>query len=138
MGKKKKANQYANDIWTCIKAEPISFKELLNETEKYCNFTGLKVNYNKSNVLRIGASRNTQIVIPTDVPLNWTSEWINILGVIISSDPVITCTKNYKEILSKVKARLGQWSYRPLSPLGKIQVVNSLVASWPLSWLFTK
>lgn len=106
----KKAAQYADDLWACIKAEQESLDELLTEVQRFCDFTGLRINFNKTNVLRIGCLRNTEFILPTQVPLQWTSDRIKILGVWITPHPTSTCILNYKEILSKIKARFTQWT----------------------------
>lgn len=80
-------------------------------------------------MLRIGALTNTDFVLPSQEPLNWTSEAIKVLGIIITPHPTSTATLNYKEILSKSKKKLALWSDRSMSLVGKIQIYNSLVSS---------
>lgn len=83
-GAEKKAAQYADDLWACILAEESSLATLLGEIKDYTGFTGLKMNYDKSNVLRIGPLAHTEFKIKTEEPLNWTSDRIRVLGVWIA------------------------------------------------------
>lgn len=128
-GEEKKAAQYADDLWAIILAEEQSLNQLLSEIEKYCSFTGLQVNFNKSEVLRLGPLRDTDFHIQTNYPLTWRSDSIKVLGIIITPHSTNTSTVNYKEILSKIKTRLALWTDRTLSLIGKIQICNSLITS---------
>ena len=52
---------------------------------------------------------------------------INVLGVTISHENILD--KNYSTIISKAKKVLMAWQNRDLTLLGKVQVVNTLIAS---------
>lgn len=125
----KKAAQYADDLWACIEATGESLSELVNEVRKYCSFTGMHVNLNKSEILRIGSWRYSHRVIDVGFKLKWNSDCIKVLGILVTPHSTDTCTVNYKEILSKIKSRLALWKDRSLSTLGKIQICNALASS---------
>ena len=57
----------------------------------------------------------------------WSNEDITVLGVTIAHDNLVE--KNYSTIVEKAKRILGAWTHRGLSLLGKVQVVNTLIAS---------
>ena len=57
----------------------------------------------------------------------WSNRDINVLGVIIAHEDIIE--KNYQILLDKTKKTLMAWYNRGLSLMGKVQVINTLVAS---------
>ena len=57
----------------------------------------------------------------------WSNQDIIVLGVTIAHEDLVS--KNYDIILEKVKKTLGVWYNRGLSLIGKVLVVNTLVAS---------
>ena len=56
----------------------------------------------------------------------WSNEDITVLGVTIAHDDIIQ--KNFDVLVTKAKQVLNSWYNRGLSLLGKVQVVNTLVA----------
>ena len=54
-------------------------------------------------------------------------EDITVLGIIVAHEDIIE--KNYSMVVQKAKQTLSSWQNRDLSLLGKVQVVNTLVAS---------
>ena len=61
--------------------------------------------------------------------LKWVTDKLKALGVCISTDPVVSMKENYNDKLRKVRNCLSCWEYRRLSLLGKIVVLQSLIAS---------
>ena len=69
-----KGAQYADDLWLLLYAEEESLKETLNELSLFEKFSGLKINYHKTNVIRIGMWANTAHKINTTEQIKWTNE----------------------------------------------------------------
>ena len=90
-------------------------------------FSGLKVNYDKTKMMRIGSLRNTNAKYYSEFPLIWTDGPITILGLICTGDSDKMRNMNFSVTLQKAEDRLKIWSKRSLSLLGKILVVNTLV-----------
>ena len=91
--------------------------------------TGFTVNYDKTVIYRIGSLKNSNISFTTRRVVAWTAEPINVLGVWISHDKEEIISLNYKPILDKMAATLKVWGKRSLSLLGKVLIINSLIAS---------
>ena len=88
----------------------------LTEIEKNI---GLKVNYEKSCIVRIGNAQHFEC----SKPLVWDPGGITVLGIKIQN------TENqYWDILVKAKNILKNWYYRELTLIGKV-LVNTLVIS---------
>ena len=85
--------QYADDtqLFTKFKAESIN--AILKTFGEFTKVSGLKINFDKSEVLRIGQMKNSNLRIKTDLELKWTNEPLKVLGINVSP--------NLNEILDK-------------------------------------
>ncbi len=90
---------------------------------------GLKVNYDKTNIYRIGSIKNSLAQLYTQRNFRWESAPINVLGVDIAHSDDIVIKRNYDQVLDNIKEVFSLWENRNLSLLGKVLVVNSLMAS---------
>ena len=59
--------------------------------------------------------------------VSWSNQDITVLGVTITHEDILS--KNYDTMLDKSKTILKAWYNRGLSIMGKVQVVNTLIAS---------
>ena len=127
-GKSKKHGQYADDLWAAIQADDNSYKELLKTFDDFANISGLNVNYDKSQVIRIGALQGGDFKIESDKQLKWT-ESTKILGIHIHPDKEKMMQLNYNELLCKIQRVLNAWTSRSCTLIGKITIVNALILS---------
>lgn len=103
--------------------------ELLFEYTEFQQFAGLKINYNKTEVMRMGSIKFTNAQLYSMFPLHWSDGPIRILGVDIFPTWQETIQKNFDEIITKVKNTFSSWKFRSLTPIGKIQIINALTNS---------
>lgn len=125
----KKIGQYVDDLWNVISFELSSFQELLFEYSEFESFTGLSINYDKTEILCIGSLHGSDAKFYSTLPLKWSDGFIKILGVYFGPVLQRVLEINYNSILDKIKAICNSWNNRALSPIGKIQVINSLCNS---------
>ena len=92
------------------------------------NISGLKVNIDKTNIIRLGKDRNDHRKMCPKYKLKWTTEF-TVLGVQFSTNLYNIQELNYNVKLKEVKKLLKQWSKRSISTLGKIAVIKSLALS---------
>ena len=122
-------NQFADDTDLALDAQDDdSFKKALEKIEELHQTTGLKLNYDKMNVYRIGSLRNSNARFYSEKRLHWTNEPINVLGVDVSTDIKQAIDLNYSRIVKKAINVLNKWRRQKLSLLGKISIVNTLVS----------
>ena len=76
---------------------------------------------------RIGSLRYSNAVMYSQNQFIWSKEDITVLGVTIPHENIVE--KNYKGICDKVKKVLNAWCNRGLSLMGKVLIINTLVAS---------
>ena len=63
--------------------------------------TGLQVSYEKTTIYRIGPMANTQAKLYTTRRVNWSSEFVNTLGVDLFNDPQLR-EVNITQIINKM------------------------------------
>ena len=113
------------DVFTLCKEG--SIKALYNELEAFRLQSGFTVSYDKTTLYRIGSLRHSDAKLYGLDQYIWSNKDITVLGVTIAHEQLLE--KNYNGILKKVKDTVSAWQNRNLSLMGKVQVINSLVAS---------
>ena len=121
--------QYADDTDATLKAEQDTLDEVLNCLEIFKNATGCAINYDKTQLFRIGSLAYSDFTLITQRKIAWTSEPINVLGIWISHSVEELFDLNYTPLVSKIKGILSLWINRGLSLIGRVNVVNTLIAS---------
>jgi len=90
-------------------------------------FSGLKVNFDKTKVVWIGKNKFSSDSIKTRWKLIWNQQTFDMLGLTFHVDLDKMIDLNYTNKLSRVKALLKSWSRRILTPIGRIQVIKTIV-----------
>ena len=120
-------NQFADDMDIFSLCKEKSIKAIKEELEKFRLQSGFTVSYEKTTLYRIGSLRHSSAMMYNIDQFTWSNRDINVLGVTIShSDGV---EKNYQGIIEKARKILFAWQNRSLSLIGKVQVVNTMIAS---------
>lgn len=119
-------SQFADDT-TCFVDLAASAQRLVNIMHMFANYSGLKLNTNKSKVLPL--SRTTDP--PSKVAGLDLVQKVHILGVWFATNRTIEdhYTWNFQTQIHKMNRTCKSWSNRFLSLKGKITVFNSLVIS---------
>ena len=84
---------------------------------RYEKVAGAKVNFDKSEGLRLGAWRGS---VPLPGPFRWSDGPVRILGVWFG--PGLKLERNWLEVRAKVEARVVAWLRRRLSLKGRVEV----------------
>lgn len=127
--KVKKLGQFVDDLWTVLRFDIDSFQELLFEFIEFKDFTGLDINYDKTEILRLGSLRYSDAKFYSTLPIKWSDGPIKILGVFVHSCFEELLSLNYDKLVVKVENIMKSWLSRQLTLIGKIQIVNSLITS---------
>ena len=120
-------NQYADDMSVASLHEERSIQLIFESLEKCRLSTGFTINYEKTAILRMGPHRDSDAKYYTQKEIAWTGGDIEVLGVIIARDDLHY--KNYAPLIVKTTSILEKWAKRNLSLIGKIGIVNTLIAS---------
>ena len=121
-------NQYADDMGISSLFNQESVENIFQTLEWFRRNTGFTLSYEKTSILRIGSLWNSNAQLYTMNQIAWTNDPVNVLGVNISPD-IAKQLGNYHDVIQKIDGILATWRCRGLSLLGKVNIVNSLIAS---------
>lgn len=121
--------QFADDLNLPLLFDHETLYEVENTLDSFEMTMGLKVNYNKTSIYRIGSLKDSNARIYTGKPFHWTNNAIKILGINIDHDFIAAQRVNLYSILDKANNVCKLWAHRQLSLIGKVTVINSLIGS---------
>ena len=90
--------------------------------------TGLKVSYEKTRMYRVGSIANSDVKLYTPWKVKWSTDYINMLGIDISNSVNIR-KAIFNETINKMRAVASMWYYKSMSLIGKVLIVNTMMAS---------
>ena len=120
-------NQFADDMDIFSLCSQQSLSAIFFQLDAFKRQSGFTVSYDKTTLYRIGSLRFSSAEMYDTSQVTWSNQDIKVLGVTITHEDL--CSKNYDELIEKSKQVLNTWNNRGLSLLGKVQIVNTLVAS---------
>ena len=100
---------------TVFVSRHLDIKAVKKAVGEYERIAGVKVNFDKSESLRLGAWRGNDTV---PGPFRWSDGPVRILGVWFGSD--LQLERNWSEVQGKVDAQVGTWLSRRLSLKGRV------------------
>lgn len=121
-----KVSMYADDTNFPITPQLSALQNLIEDLNTFSKYSGLKPNYEKCNLLRIGSLKDTHFTLPCLFPIQWTDGPVNVLGIHIPKDMKGLVDANFELKCSKMDKRLLPWKGQHLTLYGKIALVNSL------------
>jgi hypothetical protein len=124
-----KIHQYADDTCITILACRTSLNETIKLFEEFQSFSNMKVNFDKTEILRVGPIKNSEFYIPTLTNFKWTNGPSQILGVMMSTDVNSIENLNYEGKVKEIVNTLKMWKSRHLTIIGKICVINTIALS---------
>ena len=122
--------QFADDTTMYLRYDPITLHEVGDTLVKIEKNLGLMVSYEKTCLYRVGTLAGTDAQVYTQKNYLWSNEPMDTLGVKLDcSDNSQVIELNYKNVRDKLLNICNDWYNRSLSLIGKVQVVNTLMAS---------
>ena len=122
-----KFSQYADDASAFLDGSKTSLEETLQELETFADISGLKTNFDKTQVVWIGAKKYRTDSIKTRWKLSWGATQFRLLGITFNVDLDKIIGINYTDRIAQIKNSIKIWRRRFLTPLGKITVIKSLL-----------
>ena len=95
-------SQLADDTNLFLKFEPVTLNGVIKMLSTIEQHVGLKVNYDKTKLYRIGSLANSDAKIYTIKEFTWTNNPVDVLGVQISNDIENIMEVNYQHVITKV------------------------------------
>ena len=120
--------QFVDDMSVLMLPTETSLNRLIYIMEDFKHNTGLKTNFEKTTIFRVGNIRKQNHKYKVEKKFNWSDQGIYSLGMILDQSEE-ALKQNFSETMAKVSGILKTWKSRQLTLIGKIQVLNSLVGS---------
>ena len=111
-----RVSTFADDIMVFV-SRRLDIKALKNAVAKYERTARAKVNFDKSEGLRLGAWRSSD-TLPE--PFRWSDGPLSILGVWFGPD--LQLERNWSEVQTKVDTQVGTWLPTRLSLKSRVEV----------------
>ena len=122
-------SQFADDTNIFTMANEQNLKEI-SFCLKYAEINlGLKINYEKTTVCRMGSLINSEAKYYTQKTYQWTDPPVYTLGVYVTPDIYEMSRMNLNIFHEMVASRLNLWVNRSLTLMGRVLVVNTLIES---------
>ena len=119
-----KISQFADDTSIFLDGSSQSLNSTLEELDRFAKISGLKINYDKTQLIWIGSKKYSPNSIKTKWKLLWSEHKFRILGINFNVDLDIMMEENYEVELQQLEKVVKQWEKRSLTPLGKITVIE--------------
>ena len=127
--KKKKKKKLFSDLVQELQSliSDHSLQSALNVLEIFGNFSGLKMNMEKTKVIWIGRKRYSKDKLNVTAQLDWGNVEFNLLGITFSVNLDTMVELNYNKAIDKVTKDVVKWQNRNLTPIGRVTVIKSLL-----------
>jgi hypothetical protein len=122
--------QYADDTLVLIEPSPLGIANLKTLLLCFENMSGLKINFDKSEVLLTGVTEGARIGIAQLLNCKLGSFPIRYLGLPISDRPLRVADWGF--LPDKVGHRVDPWQGLYLASAGRLELTNSCLTSLPL------
>ena len=105
----------------------ISLNSSLSKLARFAQYSGLNVNFDKTQVIWIGRKKYSSDTIKTKWKPVWGKGSFKLLGLNFHVDLDKMIDLNFNEKILALENKIKIWKRRYLSPLGKITVIKSLL-----------
>lgn len=128
--------QYADDTFMPLLYKEKCLAESIRSFKNFEQVSGLKINIEKTEILRIGKIKQTNCKLPGNLNIKWTNGPVKVLGVFVSTDHEEMLEINYNPKLGRIKNILQMWKQRNLTIFGKITLLKTHALS-QITYLFS-
>ena len=100
----------------------------MNIFDNFEAISGLKINTDKTEILKIGAAKNSNVELLKEYKFKWKSS-IKILGVQLWNNLNETLSRNYTKKVATIKNIANIWTQRELTMYGKVLISKTFILS---------
>ena len=122
-----KVAQFADDTTLFLDGTSSSLQASLNVLETFGNFSGLKMNSEKTKTIWIGQKRHSKDKLNVGTKLNWGETKFTLLGLKFSTNLNEMPDMNYQEAMLQTQKIFNSWKSRSLTPIVRITIIKTLV-----------
>ena len=123
-------SQYADDSTLALDYDEKNLKEVIDILEKFQNVSGLKINVEKTEIIRLGSIKDSTETLLPEIKLNWNNKKkFTLLGITYDLNKQDITEENFIKARKKIDNLLANWTLRTLTLKGKVTIVKSLALS---------
>lgn len=123
---------FADDIVVFTDGSPGSLKGTLDVFQDFSQMSGLCINVAKSTIFAAGRGKHVLENAAIECGLTVSALPIKYLGLPLTTK---TMTRNdYEPLVAKIRARFLSWTSKALAFAGRLQLINSVIASITNFW----
>lgn len=100
-----KLSQYADDTTMILDGSELSLSRTLLLLDNFAISSGLKINYEKTELLWMGSYKDRDFSIPSSKPITWARGKVYALGVLFSTSEINESSINFREKIEKMKKK---------------------------------
>ena len=127
--KEQKISKYADDTTFYLAANEKNLMAALSALQEFEEISGLKINIEKTKIIKIGVWGDSRINFCKGKNLIWTTEFTS-LGILFNIDKMTEITEINMEIkIDEISRIIRIWTPRFLTPIGKMTIIKSLLTS---------
>ena len=115
---------YADDLTIYLEPNGENLRHVINILKDFYKLSGLKISVTKTKAVWIGSKHATNEKLCRDLNLQWVKKF-TLLGVQFDN-ALENMKENFRLKLESIENMLSSWTYRYLTPFGKITVIKSL------------
>ena len=115
---------YADDLSVFLDPAPDNLRYTIMTLTNFYELSGLKISVKKTIAIWIGKNHDSNVKLCPDLNLKWAKSF-TLLGINFDNN-LSNMQSNFNNKIEKVEKMLSSWSYRYMTPFGKVTIVKSL------------
>ena len=128
IGKKEvKLSLFADDIILYKESPKDSTRKLLELINEYSEFSGYKINTQKSLAFLYTNNEKTEREIKETIPFTTATKRIKYLGIYLPKETKDLYIENYETLVKEINEDTNRWRNRPYSWIGRINIVKMAI-----------
>ena len=118
---------YADDLSIFLHPSSVNLRNTILTLDAFYHLSGLKISVSKTKAIWFGSASNSNQKLCPELELKWVKTF-ELLGINFDNN-LANMNSNFEDKILKIEKLLAHWSYRYLTPFGKVTVIKSLALS---------
>ena len=115
---------YADDLTIFLEPCRQNLRTVVSHLGNFYKLSGLKISVSKTKAIWFGSEHNSDLNLCPDLNLKWVKTF-TLLGITFNNN-LENMQCNFVDKIEKIDKMLSNWSYRYLTPFGKVTIVKTL------------